>query len=173
MWSKNEYLVEIEVEDAHPEGEAPSGDASGRRRPPDDPDHEPPAPAHSPAERLDGPEPAGGGGGGRGRVAREEVGPAEEAEEEGHDGVGNLLGAAGVDVDQAETKVCGEGGIDGPVGGAEAENELPGAEAALGGAGEEGEGVDEDGGGGLDPAVSEAGEADVLDGSDAGEDLLL
>lgn len=48
-----------------------------------------------------------------------------------------------------EAEVNGEGGVDGSVGGAEAENELPGAEAALGGAWEEREGVEDDGGGRL------------------------
>lgn len=48
-----------------------------------------------------------------------------------------------------EAEVNGEGGVDGSVGGAEAENELPGAETALGGAWEEREGVEDDGGGRL------------------------
>lgn len=101
------------------------------------------------------------------------MGAAEEAEEEGHDGVGDLLGAGGVDVDEAEAEVGGEGGVDGAVGGAETDDELPGAETALGGAGEVSEGVEEDGGGGLDPTVGEASEGDVLHGGDAGEGVLL
>ncbi|KAG1362367.1 hypothetical protein COCNU_10G005860 [Cocos nucifera] len=99
--------------------------------------------------------------------------PKEEAEEKGHDSVGDLLSAAGVDMNEAEAEVGGEGGLDGAVCATEAEDELPGADAALGSAGKEGEGVDEDGGGGLDPAIGEVGEANVLDGGDALEALLL
>lgn len=76
-------------------------------------------------------------------------------------------------MDEAEAQVSGEGGVDGAVGGAEAEEELPGAEAALGGAGEVCEGVDEDCGGGLDLSIGEAGEGNVLDGGYAREGLLL
>lgn len=101
------------------------------------------------------------------------MGPAEEAKEEGHDGVGDLVGAGGVDVDETQSEVGGEGGVDSAVGGAEAEEEVGGAEAALGGAGEEREGVEEDGGGGLDLAGGEVGEGDVVDGGDAGEGVLL
>lgn len=73
------------------------------------------------------------------------MGPAYEAKEECHDGVGDLLRAVGIDVHEAEAEVGGEGGVDGAVLGAETEDELIGAEAALGGSREEGEGVDEDG----------------------------
>lgn len=101
--------------------------------------------------------------------------PPEQAQDQGHDRVRDLLGPGGVHVDEAEPELGGEGGVDGAVGGAEAEDELVGAEAALGGAGEEGEGVEEDGGGGVDGAVGggEAAEGDVLDGGDAGEGVLL
>lgn len=101
------------------------------------------------------------------------MGPAEEAEEERHDGVGDLLGAGCVDMDEAEPEVGGEGGIDGTIGGAEAEYEVVGAEAALGGSREVGEGVEEDGGGGFDLAVGEAAERNVLDGGDAREGVEL
>lgn len=67
------------------------------------------------------------------------VGPPEQREEEGHDGVGDLLVAGGVDVEDSEAELGGEGGVGVAVGGAEAEEEAAGAEAALGGAGEEGE----------------------------------
>jgi hypothetical protein len=40
-------------------------------------------------------------------VAREQAGPAEQAEEEQHEGVGNLLGIVVVNVDEAEAKVGG------------------------------------------------------------------
>jgi hypothetical protein len=102
-------------------------------------------------------------------VAREEVGAAEEAEEQCHDGVGNLLGAGGVDMDKAEAEVRGESRINGAVGGAEAKDEVIRAEAALGGAGKIGKGVEEDGSGGLDLAVGEATERDMFNGGDAGE----
>lgn len=76
-------------------------------------------------------------------------------------------------MDQSEAEIGGEGGVDGAVGRSEAEYQLPGAEAALGGAWEESERVEENGGGRLDPAVGEAVEANVLDGGDAGERFLL
>ena len=99
--------------------------------------------------------------------------PTEQAEEESHDGISNLLSTRRIDMDEAETEVSGEGGVDGAVGGAETEEELPGAEAALGGTGEVREGVDEDRCGGLDLALGKAGERNVLDGSDVGKGLLL
>lgn len=106
-------------------------------------------------------------------MAGEEVRPAEQAEDECHDGVGDLLGAGGVDMDESEAEVGGEGGVDGAVGGAEAEDELERAEAALGRAWEVREGVEENGGSGLDLPVGEACEGDVLDGGDAGKGFLL
>ena len=163
--------MEIEVEHAHLECEAPGCQATGRGRPPDDPENEATAPSHAPAQRLDRSEPPGGSR--RGGIAGQEVGPAEEAEEEGHDGVSDLFGPAGVNVDEAEAKVGGEGGVDGAVGGAKAEDELPRTEAALGGPGDERKGVEDDGGSGLDPAIGEGGEADVLHPCCAGEGLLL
>ena len=95
-------------------------------------------------------------------MAGEEVRAAEEPQEERHDGVGDLLGAVGVDVDEAEAELGGRGGVRGAVRGAEAEQELPGAEPALRGAREEGERGEEDGGGGLDAARGERGERRVL-----------
>lgn len=163
------YLIDIKIQHTHLESDAPRRQRSRGRRSANDPEHEPPAPAHPAAERLQRPEPAGGGEG----VAGEEVRAAEQAEDERHDGVGDLLGAAGIDVDEPEAELGGEGRVHGAVGGAEAEDELPGLEAALGGAGEEGKGMEEDSGGGLDPAVGDAGERDVLDGRDAGEGVLL
>ena len=56
-------------------------------------------------------------------------------------------------MEEAETEVRGEGGVDGAVGGAKAKDELVWAEAALGGAWEVGEGVEYDGGGRLDFAI--------------------
>lgn len=166
---KNVYLLNIKVEHAHLEGQAPRSERSRGGRSADDPQDEATAAPHPATERLDGAEPAGGGE----RVAGEEVRATEEAEDERHDGVGDLLSAGGVDMDEAETEVGGEGGVDGAVGGAEAEDELVGAEAALGGAWEVGEGVEEDGGGGLDLSVGKAGERDVFDCGDASEGLLL
>lgn len=72
-----------------------------------------------------------------------------------------------------EAEVNGEGGVDGSVGGAEAEDELPRAEAALGGAREEGEGVEDDGGCRLDLGLGEAGQGHVLDDGGAGQAVLL
>lgn len=157
--------MNIEIEDAHFESQAASGQSPSRSRSTDDPEDEAAAPAHPTAERLDGAEPAGGGE----SMAGEQVSAAEEAEEQGHHGVGDLLGAGGVYMDEAKAEVGGECGIDGAVGGAEAEDEVVGAEAALGGAWEISERVEEDGGGGLDLAVGETAERDVLDGGDAGE----
>lgn len=41
-------------------------------------------------------------------MSGQQVGAAEQAEEERHDGVGDLLGPVGVDVDEAEAQVGGE-----------------------------------------------------------------
>ncbi|EXB80315.1 hypothetical protein L484_025171 [Morus notabilis] len=54
-----------------------------------------------------------------------------------------------------------------------AEDELVRAEAALGGARKVREGVEENGGGGLDLHDNEAREGDVLDNGDPGEGFLL
>lgn len=97
--------------------------------------------AHLMAEGLDRAKPAVGN-----RVVGEEVGLTEEAKEEGHDGIDDLLGEAGINVDDVEVKFSGEGRVNGLVGGAEVEDELPRAEVVLGGAGEEGKGVHKDGG---------------------------
>lgn len=161
--------MSIKIEHAHFEGQAASGQRPSRRGNSDDAENEAAAAAHPTAERLDGAEPAGGGE----SVAREEVRAAEEAEEERHDGVGDLLGARGVDVDEAKAEVSGEGGVDGSVGGAEAEYEVVGTEAALGGAREVGKGVQEDRGSRLDLAFGEAAEGNMLDAGDAGEGLEL
>lgn len=94
--------------------------------------------------------------------------PAKQAEEEGHNSIGNLLGAADIDVEEAiKAEISSKGRIDRAVGGAEAEDELPGAKTALGGPREEGEGMEENGSGRLDPGVCEATERNVLDGGDA------
>lgn len=94
--------------------------------------------------------------------------PAKQAKEEGHNSIGDLLGAADIDVEEPiKAEISSEGGVDRAVGGAEAEDELPGAETALGGAREEGEGMEENGGGRLDPGVGETAERNVLDGGDA------
>lgn len=94
--------------------------------------------------------------------------PAQQAEEERHDRVSDLLGSRGVDVDQAEPEVGGESRVDGAVGGAEAEDELVGAEAALSGAWEVSEGVEENGRRRLDLALGQAAEWHVLHGCHAG-----
>lgn len=101
--------------------------------------------------------------------------PAKQAQDQSHDRVRDLLSSRRIHVDEAEPQLSSEGRVDGAVGGAEAEDELVGAEAALGGAGEEREGVEEDGGSGVDGSVGggEAAEGDVLDGGDAGEGGLL
>ena len=156
--------MNIEIKHAHLECQAASGERPSGGRSANDAEDESSAPPHSAAERLNGAEPAGGGE----RVAGEEVSAAEESEEERHHRIGDLLGARRVDMDEAEAEVCGEGGVNGAVGGAEAEDEVVRAEAALGGAWEVREGVEEDGGGGLDLAVGETAEGDVLDGGDPG-----
>lgn len=58
-------------------------------------------------------------------------------------------------MNQAETEISSEGRVDRAIGRAEAENKLPGLESALGGSGEECKGMEEDGGSGFDPPVSE------------------
>lgn len=161
--------MNIEIENAHSESQATSGQSPSRSRSTDDPKHEAAAPAHPAAEGLNGAKPAGG----RQRVTREQVRAAEKAEEQRHDGVSDLIGARGVDVNEAEAEVSSEGRVDSAVGGAEAEDEVVRAEAALGGAWEVGEGVEEDSGGGLDLAIGETAERDVLDGGDAGEGFEL
>lgn len=50
---------------------------------------------------------------------------------------------------------------------------MPGLEATLSSAREEGKGVEEDGSGGIDPAIGDVGEPDVLDGGEASEGFLL
>lgn len=72
-------------------------------------------------------------------------------------------------MDEAETKVSGEGGVDGAISGTEAEDEVVGTESSLGGAWEVGEGMEEDGGGGLDLSIGETAERNMFDGGDAGE----
>jgi hypothetical protein len=101
------------------------------------------------------------------------MGAAEETEEERHDGIGDLLGAVAVDVDEAEAELGGRGGVGGAVGGAEAEQELPGAESALRNAREEGKRGEQHGGGGLDAAGREDGERRVLHGRRARQRLPL
>lgn len=76
-------------------------------------------------------------------------------------------------MDKAEAKIGGKGGVRGSVSGSQAENELPGLEAAVGGAGQECKGVEENSGGGLDPAIRDRGECDVVQGGNAGEGFLL
>lgn len=161
--------MNIEIEHAHLESQAASGQSPSRRRSANDPQNQTSAPSHPTAERLKRAEPSGS----RERVARQQVSPAQQAKEERHDGVSNLLGSRRVDVDEPEPEFGGELGVDSSVGGAEAENELVGPEPALGGAWEVREGVDEHGGGGLDLSVGEAAERHVLDDSDAGEGFLL
>jgi hypothetical protein len=94
--------------------------------------------------------------------------PAQQAKEERHDRVSDLLGPRGVDVDEAEAEVGGESGVNGAVGGAEAEDELVGAEAALSGAWEVREGVEENGGRRLDLPLGQAAERHVLHACHAG-----
>lgn len=79
--------------------------------------------------------------------------PPQQSKKQRHDGVGDLLGAGGVHVDESESEVGGQSGVDGAVGGAETKDELVRAEATLGGAWEVREGLEEHGRGGLDPAV--------------------
>lgn len=99
--------------------------------------------------------------------------PTQQAEEERHDSVSNLLSSRCVNVDESEPEVSSKCGVHSAVGGAETENELVRPEPALGGAWEVREGVNEHRGGGLDLAVREAAERYVLDAGDAGEGVLL
>ena len=59
-------------------------------------------------------------------MAREQMRPAQQAKDESHHGVSDLLGSRGINVDETETKVRGESGVDCAVGRAEAEDELVG-----------------------------------------------
>jgi hypothetical protein len=96
-------------------------------------------------------------------MAGEEVGVAEEAEEECHDGVGNLLGAIGVDMEEAEAELGGHDGINNAVEGGEAEQHLRGAESlALRDSREEGEREEQHGDYVLDTAGRERGEHNIL-----------
>jgi hypothetical protein len=165
------HVARIEVEHAHPKRETTSGEAAGGRGPANDTEHETAAAPHAAAHGLDGAEPAGGRD--RRGVAREEVGPAEQAEDERHDGVGDLLGAVGVDVDEAEAQVGGRRRVGRAVRGAETEQQLPGPQPALRGAREEGEGGEQHRGGGLDAAAGDGGERHVLHRGHARQPLLL
>jgi len=168
------HVARIEVEHAHPKRETTSGEAAGGRGPANDAEHEATAAPHATAHGLDGAKPAGGDGGrGRRGVAREQVGPAEQAEDERHDGVGDLLGAVGIDVDEAESQVGGHRRVGRAVRGAEAEQQLPGPQPALRGAREEGEGGEQHRGGGLDAARGDGGERHVLHRGHARQHLLL
>ena len=57
--------------------------------------------------------------------------------------IGDLFCSRGIHVEEAETEVGGEGGVDRAVDGAKAKDELVKAKAALGGAWEVGEGVED------------------------------
>lgn len=76
-------------------------------------------------------------------------------------------------MDEPKPKVSGQSRVDRTVGGAKAENELVRTEPALGGAWEVSEGVEENGGSGLDLTIGDATKRDVLDDRDAGERVLL
>lgn len=95
--------------------------------------------------------------------------PPQQAEEERHDGVGDLLCPRGVNVNEAEAEVGGKGGVDGAVCGAKAEDDLIRAEAPLGGAWEVREGVQDNGSGRLNLPICQAAEGNVLDAGDAGQ----
>lgn len=102
-------------------------------------------------------------------MVRQQVSSPEKSKNECHHSISNLLGARNIHMDQSEAEIGGECGVDGAIGGTEAENQLRGAEAALGGAWEERERVEQHGGGGLDSAIGKAVESDVRDDGDSGE----
>lgn len=92
--------------------------------------------------------------------------PTEQAEDERHDSISDLLGSGGINMDELETEVGSQGRIDSAVSRAEAENKLVGAESALGGTWKERERMEKNSGGCLDLAIGEATEWEVLDGCD-------
>ena len=74
-------------------------------------------------------------------MPREQMSPSQQPKEESHNRIGDLLCSRGIHVEEVETEVGGEGGVDGAVSGAKAKDDLVRAEAALGGAWEVGVGV--------------------------------
>jgi len=91
--TRKRYRTSIEIQHAHFEGQAASGQGPSGIGDFDDAENEAAAAAHAAAERLDRAEPIGG---------REEVRAAKEAEEERHGSVRDLFSVRGVDVDEAE-----------------------------------------------------------------------
>ncbi|GER46376.1 UDP-glucosyl transferase 76E1 [Striga asiatica] len=164
-----EYL-HIKIQHAHLKRQAPASQRRRRCRSTDNSQHQPTAPPHPAAERLHRSEPPGG----RKGVPREQVRAPEQPQNERHHRVRHLLGPAHVHVDHpAQPEFGREGRVHCPVGGSEAEYQLPGAEPALSGAREEGERVDEDRRRRLDPRLGQPTQRHVLHTRHAGEALLL
>ena len=69
--------------------------------------------------------------------------PSQQPKEESHNCIGDLFCSRGIHVEEAETEVGGEGGVDRAIDRAKVKDELVRAEAALGGAWEVGKGVED------------------------------
>ncbi|KHN00789.1 Sucrose transport protein SUC5 [Glycine soja] len=93
--TRKRYRTSIEIQHAHFEGQAASGQGPSGIGDSDDAENEAAAAAYAAAEQLDRAKPTRGG---------EEVRAAEEAEEERHGSVRDLLSVRGVDVDEAEAE---------------------------------------------------------------------
>ena len=72
-------------------------------------------------------------------MPREQMSPSQQPKEESHNRIGDLLCSRGIHVEEVETEVGGEGGVDR----AKAKDELVRVEAALGGVWEVGKGVED------------------------------
>lgn len=92
-------------------------------------------------------------------MVHEEVGPTEQAKEEGHDHRPPSL-LASVDMEEAETELGDKSGVDVVVRRAKVKDELPKPQVLLGNTGKTSKGVDKDSGGGLDLAIEEEVEVD-------------
>ena len=72
-------------------------------------------------------------------MLREQMSPSQQPKEESHNRIGDLFYSRGIHVEEVETEVGGEGGVDR----AKAKDELVRVEAALGGVWEVGKGVED------------------------------
>ena len=76
-------------------------------------------------------------------MPREQMSPSQQPKEESHNRIGDLFCSRGIHVEEAETELGGEGGVDRAVDRAKVKDELVRAEATLGSAWEVGEGVED------------------------------
>ena len=93
--TRKRYRTSIEIQHTHFEGQIASGQGPSGRGDSDNAENEAAAAAYAAAEQLDRAKPTRGG---------EEVRAAEEAEEERHGSVRDLLIVRGVDMDEAEAE---------------------------------------------------------------------